>query len=57
MINTNLENVHKWVIANKLTLNEEKIECMLVRSRQRLQQSLSNPEIVTGNYYSTADIQ
>jgi hypothetical protein len=23
-INTDLENVHKWLIANKLTLNQEK---------------------------------
>ena len=45
-INTDLENVHKWLIANKLTLSQEKTECMLVSSRQRLQQSLSNPQIV-----------
>ena len=50
MINTDLENVHKWLIANKLTLNEEKTECMLVGSRQRLQQSLNNSEIVIGNH-------
>ena len=46
MINTDLENVHKWLIANKLTLNKEKTECMLVGSRHRLQQFLGNPEIV-----------
>ena len=50
MINTDLENVHKRLIANKLTLNEEKTECMLVGSRQKLQQSLNNPEIVIGNH-------
>ena len=50
MINTDLENVHKWLIANKLTLNEEKTECMLVDSRQGLQQSLNNSEIVIGNH-------
>jgi hypothetical protein len=49
-INTDLENVHKWLIANKLTLNQEKAECMLVGSRQRLQQSSSNPQIVIGNH-------
>ena len=49
-INTDLENVHKWLIANKLTLNQEKTECMLVGSRQRLQQSSSNPQIVIGNH-------
>ena len=30
MIYTDLENVHKWLIAEKLTLNEEKTKCMLV---------------------------
>ena len=50
MINTDLENVHKWLIPNKLTLNEEKTECMLVGCRQRLQQSLNNSEIVIGNH-------
>jgi hypothetical protein len=49
-INSDLENVHKWLIANKLTLNQEKTECMLVGSRQRLQQSSSNPQIVIGNH-------
>jgi uncharacterized protein YdiU (UPF0061 family) len=49
-INTDLENVHKWLIANKLTLNQEKTECMLVGSRQRLQQSSNNPQIVIGNH-------
>ena len=35
-----------------LTLNydQEKTECMLVGSRQRLQQFLSNPQIVIGNH-------
>ena len=37
--------MHKWLIANKLTLNEEKTECMLVGSK-----SLNNPEIVIGNH-------
>ena len=39
-INTDLENVHKWLIANKLTLNQEKTECMLIGSRQRLYNNL-----------------
>ena len=50
MINTDLENMHKWLTAHKFTLNEEKTECMLVGSRQRLQQSLNNSEIVIGNH-------
>ena len=33
-INTDLGNVHKWLIANKLTLNQEKTESMLIGSKQ-----------------------
>ena len=49
-INTDLDNLHKWLIAHKLTLNQEKTESMLVGSRQRLQQSLNNPQIVISNH-------
>jgi hypothetical protein len=49
-INTDLDNVHKWLIANKLTLNRYKTEYMLIGSRQKLQRSPSNPQIVIGNH-------
>lgn len=45
-----LFNVHKWLIANKLTLNKEKTEHMLIGSRQRLNQCTGNPHIVIGNH-------
>ena len=32
-LNFDLDNVHKWLTANKLTLNEEKTEFMLIESR------------------------
>jgi hypothetical protein len=48
-INTDLDNVHKWLILNKLTLNTEKTEDMITVSRQRLNQMFSNPEIVIRN--------
>ena len=35
-LNEDLENVHNWLRANKLTLNMTKTEFMLIRSRQRL---------------------
>ena len=34
--NEELENVHRWLTANKLTLNDEKTEFMLIGSRSRL---------------------
>jgi hypothetical protein len=35
-LNEDLEKVHRWWLANKLTLNIEKTEYMLIGSRQRL---------------------
>ena len=35
-LNEDLENVHYWLRANKLTLNMTKTEFMLIGSRQRL---------------------
>ena len=43
-LNHDLENVKKWLIANKLTLNMTKTEFMLIGSRQRLY-ALTNPTI------------
>ena len=34
-INVDLENVHQWFLANKLTLNKDKTEYMIIGSRQR----------------------
>jgi hypothetical protein len=34
-LNEELRNVHQWLTANKLTLNEEKTEFMLIGSRSR----------------------
>ena len=33
-----LNNVHQWLLANKLTLNVQKTEYMLIGSRKRLSQ-------------------
>ena len=40
-LNSELNNVHKWFIINRLTLNIEKTEYMLIGSRQKLS-NLSN---------------
>ena len=31
-----LEKVHQWLLSNKLTLNNEKTEYMIIESKQRL---------------------
>jgi hypothetical protein len=35
-INVDLENVHQWLLGNKLTLNKDKTEYMIIGSRQRI---------------------
>ena len=35
-INVDLENVHQWLLANKLTLSKDKTEYMIISSRQRI---------------------
>lgn len=44
-INIDLDNVHNWLTANKLTLNREKTEYMIVGSRQRLKKMSNNTHI------------
>ena len=48
-LNEELENVHQWLTANKLTLNDEKTEFMLIGSRSRLA-SIDNRPILKLGY-------
>ena len=41
-LNHDLDNLNKWLMSNKLTLNSAKTEFMLIGSRQKLS-TLSNP--------------
>ena len=43
-----MDNIHQWLLANKLTLNKKKTEYMIVGSRQRLGKIDSDPEIKLG---------
>lgn len=47
-LNTDLEKVHRWLLANKLTLNKEKNEYMIIGSRQRLVKSNTDLTITIG---------
>ena len=44
-LNSELENIHKWLQANKLTLNVNKTEYMIIGPRQKLQNTLMNSNI------------
>ena len=35
-LNDELENIHQWLLSNKLTLNVKKTEYMVIGTRQRL---------------------
>ena len=47
-INVDLENVHQWLLANKLTLNKDKTEYMIIGSRQRISNVVTDHEIELG---------
>ena len=42
-LNDKLNNIHNWLLANKLTVNVDKSEYMLIGSRQRLAGIDSDP--------------
>ena len=44
-LNTELENVHEWLTANKLTLNAEKTEYMIIGSYKRISNLQKEDEI------------
>ena len=49
-LNQDLENVHNWLRANKLTLNMTKTEFMLIGSRQRLSTLTESPAFAINDF-------
>ena len=49
-LNQDLENVHNWLRANKLTLNMTKTEFMLIGSRQRLSTLTESPTVAINDF-------
>ena len=47
-LNENLEKVHQWLLSNKLTLNIERTEYMIIGSKQRLTNITNDPKIELG---------
>jgi hypothetical protein len=47
-LNENLEKVHQWLLANKLTLNSDKTEYMIIGSKQHLANIINDPQIELG---------
>ena len=48
-LNEDMEKVHRWLLANKLTLNIKKTEYMLIGSRHRLKDIQIDPKITLGD--------
>ncbi len=48
-INNDLHNVNIWLETNKLTLNTEKTEFMLIASKRKLKKYSGNPNINIGS--------
>ena len=48
-LNNNLEKVHQWLLANKLTLSYDKTEYMIIGSRQKIANIQEEPIISIGN--------
>ena len=44
-LNQDLSNIHRWLIANKWTLNNAKTEFMLIGSRQKLNSRSAIPAL------------
>ncbi|CAB3978356.1 Hypothetical predicted protein [Paramuricea clavata] len=49
-LNRDLDNIQKWLISNKLTLNLTKTKYMLIGSQQRLDKILETPNILYGEH-------
>ena len=49
-LNCNLDNIQKWLISNKLTLNRTKTEFMLIGSQPRLDNIIKTPKILFGEH-------
>lgn len=48
-LNNQLDKLHHWLLANKLSLNVSKTEYMIIGSRQRLTQISTDPQISIGS--------
>ena len=49
-LNCDLDNIQKWLISNKLTLNRTKTEYLLIGSQQRLDKIIKTPKILFGEH-------
>jgi predicted dinucleotide-binding enzyme len=51
-----LQNVHQWLLANKLTLNKDKTEYIIIGSRQRISNLVTDHKIELGRKSKTLGV-
>ncbi|CAB3980633.1 Hypothetical predicted protein [Paramuricea clavata] len=61
-LNSDLDNIHQWLVANKLTLNVSKTEYMIIGSHSKLSKITENPmirieETVTTELESKSEVE
>jgi hypothetical protein len=57
-LNNELENIHQWLLSNKLTLNVEKTEYMIIGTRRRLSNLSQNISVsIDGKCYKRGGIK
>jgi hypothetical protein len=49
-LNTEIQKIHTWLTANKLTLNTTKTEFMIIRSKHNLTKVQTDPIITIGKW-------
>jgi hypothetical protein len=47
-LNSEMKNIHQWFLSNKLTVNIEKTEYMIIGTRQRLAKIQKNTSVSCG---------
>ena len=48
ILNSELNNIHQWLVANKLTFNVDKTEYMIIGTRQKLNHLSHDMEVRIG---------
>ena len=49
-LSTDAQPIHQWIVHNRMVLNFEKTECMLIGTTQRLKENMANISIAVSNF-------
>ena len=57
ILNFELNSIHQWLVANKLTLNVDKTEYVIIGTRQKLNHLSQDMEVHIGEKIKTSYLQ